>query len=156
VLDVAEVVESMTSVLRTAVSRTHPIEIQVQRPVGRVLVDRSQLERVLLNLALNARDAMPRGGPIRIAVREETVVGGAHPAGVYVLLEVADTGIGMDAATRERLFEPFFTTKPVGESTGLGLSVANDIVEEHAGWMSAQSEPGRGSQFSLTLPRGNG
>ena len=153
VLDVGEVVESMASVLRTAVSRTHPVEVQVQRPVGRVLVDRSQLERVLLNLALNARDAMPRGGPIRIAVREETVAGGPHPAGVYVLLEVADTGVGMDAATREHLFEPFFTTKPPGKGSGIGLAVVYRVVERCGGFLQVESEPGHGTRMRIFLPR---
>jgi signal transduction histidine kinase len=150
VLDVGEVVESMASVLRTAVSRTHPVEIAVTRPVGRVLVDRSQLERVLLNLALNARDAMPRGGTIRIAVREENV---ANPRGAYVLLEVADDGVGMDAATRERLFEPFFTTKPSGKGSGIGLAVVYRVVERCGGFLQVDSEPGQGARMRIYLPR---
>jgi signal transduction histidine kinase len=150
VLDVAEVVESLASVLRTAVSRTHPIEIAVTRPVGRVLVDRSQLERVLLNLTLNARDAMPRGGTIRIAVREENVV---NPRGAYVLIEVADEGVGMDAATRERLFEPFFTTKPSGKGSGIGLAVVYRVVERCGGFLQVDSEPGQGTRMRIYLPR---
>lgn len=150
VLDVSEVVESMASVLRTAVSRTHPIEIAVTRPVGRVLVDRSQLERVLLNLALNARDAMPSGGAIRIAVREENV---ANPRGAYVLIEVADDGVGMDSATRERLFEPFFTTKPSGQGSGIGLAVVYRVVERCGGFLQVDSEPGQGTRMRIYLPR---
>jgi signal transduction histidine kinase len=161
VVDVNEVVGGVTTML----ARVMPENIRVSTTLGTgldaVFVDRGQLEQVLMNLAVNARDAMEAGGSLTIetsnAMLDDSYVG-FHPGGApgpHVVLSVRDTGIGMDAATRERIFEPFFTTKPVGESTGLGLSVANDIVEEHGGWMSAQSEPGRGSQFSLYLPRGS-
>ena len=153
VLDVAEVVESMASVLRTAVSATHPIALRCQRPIGRVLVDRSNLERVLLNLVLNARDAMPRGGEIGIDVREEEIAEGPGKAGVFVLLEVSDTGSGMDAATRDRLFEPFFTTKPSGKGSGIGLAVVYRVVERCGGFLQVDSEPGRGTRMRVFLPR---
>jgi len=153
VLDVAEVVESMANVLRTAVSATHPIALRCQRPIGRVLVDRSNLERVLLNLVLNARDAMPRGGEIGIDVREEKIAEGPGKAGVFVLLEVNDTGAGMDAATRERLFEPFFTTKPSGKGSGIGLAVVYRVVERCGGFLQVDSEPGRGTRMRVFLPR---
>ena len=153
VLDVAEVVEGMASVLRTAVSATHPVVIQCRRPIGRVLADRSSLERMLLNLVLNARDAMPRGGDIGVEVREEPVATGAHGPGVYVLLEVSDTGAGMDAATRDRLFEPFFTTKPSGKGSGIGLAVVYRVVERCGGFLEVDSEPGRGTRMRVFLPR---
>jgi signal transduction histidine kinase len=153
VLDVAEVVESMANVLRTAVSSTHPIELRCQRPIGRVLVDRSSLERVLLNLVLNARDAMPRGGSIGIEVRELQIANGAGKSGVFVLLEVIDTGTGMTAATRERLFEPFFTTKPGGKGSGIGLAVVYRVVERCGGFLQVDSELGRGTRMRVFLPR---
>jgi len=153
VLDVVEVVESMANVLRTAVSSTHPVALRCQRPIGRVLVDRSSLERVLLNLVLNARDAMPRGGVIGIAVHEEQVANGRHDAGVYVLLEISDTGSGIDAATREHLFEPFFTTKPGGKGSGIGLAVVYRVVERCGGFLQVDSEPGHGTRMRVFLPR---
>jgi signal transduction histidine kinase len=119
----------------------------------RVLVDRSNLERVLLNLVLNARDAMPRGGEIGIDVREEKIANGRHDPGVYVLLEVSDTGCGMDAATRDRLFEPFFTTKPSGKGSGIGLAVVYRVVERCGGFLQVDSEPGRGTRMRVFLPR---
>jgi len=153
VLDVGEVADSMATVLRTAVSGTHPIDVRRQRPIGRVLVDRSLLERVLLNLVLNARDAMPRGGRIGIDVREEQIANGPSKPSIYVLLEVSDTGTGMDAATRDRLFEPFFTTKPAGKGTGIGLSVVYRAVERSGGFLQVDSELGRGTRIRVFLPR---
>ena len=153
VLDVGEVVDSMASVLRTAVSSSHPIDVRCQRPIGRVLVDRSQLERVLLNLVLNARDAMPRGGRIGIDVREEQIANGRNKPGIYVRLEVSDTGTGIDAATRDRLFEPFFTTKPAGKGTGIGLAVVYRAVERCGGFLQVDSELGRGTRMRVFLPR---
>jgi two-component system, cell cycle sensor histidine kinase and response regulator CckA len=153
VLDVGEVVDSMATVLRTAVSGTHPIDVRCQRPIGRVLVDRSQLERVLLNLVLNARDAMPQGGRIGIDVREEQIANDRGIPGIYVLLEVSDTGTGMDAATRARLFEPFFTTKPAGRGTGIGLAVVYRAVERCGGFLKVDSELGRGTRMRVFLPR---
>jgi signal transduction histidine kinase len=153
VLDVGEVVDSMATMLRTAVSGTHPIDVRCQRPIGRVLVDRSQLERVLLNLVLNASDAMPRGGRIGIDVREEQIANGRSEPGTYVRLEVSDTGTGMDAATRDRLFEPFFTTKPAGQGTGIGLAVVYRAVERCGGFLQVDSELGRGTRMRVFLPR---
>jgi signal transduction histidine kinase len=110
---------------------------------------------------VNAIQASARGGTVDVTLRATRATPPSYSAEApqerdYYVVTVQDHGHGMPSEVLARVFEPFFTTKPVGESTGLGLSVANDIVEEHAGWMSAQSEPGRGSQFSLTLPRGNG
>jgi signal transduction histidine kinase len=153
VLDIAEVVESMANVLRTAVSSTHPIELRCQRPIGRVLVDRSSFERVLLNLVLNARDAMPRGGVIGIDVREEQIADGWRDPGVYVCLEVSDAGTGMDAATRDRLFEPFFTTKPSGKGSGIGLAVVYRVVERCGGFVQVDTALGHGTRMRIYLPR---
>jgi two-component system cell cycle sensor histidine kinase/response regulator CckA len=104
-----------------------------------ILADRSQIEQVLVNLAVNARDAMPAGGDLRITTSAERSGPGhaqALPEGEYVMLEVADTGHGMDAATRERVFEPFFTTKEVGKGTGLGLAMVYGIATRHGAAIS--------------------
>jgi signal transduction histidine kinase len=153
VIDVAEVVEGMAVLLRTALGRDHPAEIRTVRPIGRVLADRTQIERVVLNLALNARDALPRGGPVSITVSEACIRDGDETPGLYAVIEVADQGVGMDAATRERLFEPFFTTKPEGQGTGLGMAVVYRIVERCGGFLHVDSEPGSGTRIRVYLPR---
>jgi two-component system, NtrC family, sensor kinase len=122
-----------------------------------VSADEGQVSQVVTNLVLNAIQATPPGGRIDLAVRRTDETAPADlgtPAGVYVCLDVTDTGSGMDAATAARVFEPFFTTKPVGDGTGLGLSVSWGIVREHGGWISVESTPGAGSCFSVHLPAG--
>ena len=125
-----------------------------------IMGDRGQIERVLVNLVVNARDAMPSGGLLTIRTSDvwlddDEATGGAVPrvAGPHVRLEVADTGIGMSAETRERVFEPFFTTKDVGRGTGLGLSTAYGIVQQMGGAIDVESEPGRGTTFRVYFPQ---
>jgi CheY-like chemotaxis protein len=119
-----------------------------------VRADGTQLEQVVLNLCLNARDAMPDGGRIVISTEEEPAGGFlGEPA---IVLRVTDTGHGMDAETRERVFEPFFTTKPAGRGTGLGLATVYGIVQQSGGRVGVESEPGQGSTFSVYLPRAEG
>jgi signal transduction histidine kinase len=126
-----------------------------------VVVDPTQIQQALTNLVVNAIQASREGGEVDVSLRAARSTrlaagrgGGEAREGDGFQVTVRDHGSGMPADVLARVFEPFFTTKPVGESTGLGLSVANDIVEEHGGWIQAASEPGRGSQFSMFLPRG--
>jgi two-component system, cell cycle sensor histidine kinase and response regulator CckA len=125
----------------------------------RVRVDKSQLEQVIVNLALNARDAMPAGGTLTITTAETELAnevasgdGATIPAGRYALVVVRDTGVGMDTATQAHVFEPFFTTKPVGQGTGLGLAATDGIMKQNDGYITVASAPGEGATFTLYLP----
>jgi two-component system, cell cycle sensor histidine kinase and response regulator CckA len=124
--------------------------------VGLIQADATQIEQVLLNLALNARDAMPDGGILTIETAVVTLganqVAGCDP-GAFVRLTVRDTGVGMDAETRGRVFEPFFTTKGASQGTGLGLSIVNGIVLQSSGAVTVESQPGQGATFRVFLPR---
>ncbi|MBI2472168.1 MAG: response regulator, partial [Planctomycetes bacterium] len=123
-----------------------------------VMVDCGQMEQVLINLATNARDAMPRGGTLTITTEVIELddafirVHGYGEMGKYVLISVKDTGMGMDKETRQRIFEPFFTTKEVGKGTGLGLSIAYGIIKQHGGYINVESKPGKGATFRIYLP----
>jgi CheY-like chemotaxis protein len=136
------------------------VEVVTRLPAGLppIMADPRELQHVLVNLAANARDAMPRGGRLTLETAEvETAAPlptahGLLAPGRYVTLAVADTGAGMDAATLARLFEPFFTTKPLGEGTGLGLAAVYGVVEQGGGGVGVESEPGRGSRFTVYLP----
>ncbi|MEZ4403108.1 MAG: ATP-binding protein [Kofleriaceae bacterium] len=155
VSDLACVVRAVTALI----GRTLPASIDVQCEVADglppTLVDVNQLELVLLNLAINARDAMPDGGELRLVLRRA----GAPPeplVGEFLALEVSDTGVGMGDDTRDRIFEPFFTTKPEGLGTGLGLSMAFGLLNQSGGTITVASQPGRGTTFTLYLPVATG
>jgi PAS domain S-box-containing protein len=159
VLDLNTVVPDMELMLRRLIGEDVELAIRLAPRLGRVKADRGQIEQVLMNLAANARDAMPEGG--RITIETQNVVlappEGAPdvPAqpGPHVLLVVADTGLGMDEATQARIFEPFFSTKDVGKGTGLGLATVYGIVEQSGGHVSVRSELGLGTTFTIYLPR---
>jgi two-component system, cell cycle sensor histidine kinase and response regulator CckA len=126
---------------------------------GTVLADAGQMQQVLMNLLVNARDAMPNGGTVSIATASvdsppiDPLRDPEAPSGPYVLLAVQDTGVGMDAETQQHAFEPFFTTKDVGQGTGLGLATVYGIVKQNHGWIRVDSEPQKGARFSIYLPR---
>ncbi len=155
VLDLNAVVGDMERMLRRVIGEDVAIEIVPERALGRVRADASQIEQVVMNLAVNARDAMPRGGTltIRTANAEAAAREAGVPGGRYVALEVRDTGVGMDAQTRQRIFEPFFTTKEPGKGTGLGLATVYGIVAQSGGHIEVETAPGRGAAFRIYLPR---
>jgi hypothetical protein len=148
--------------LDAMISKTFPRNIRIVAEVPEdlwpVLGDATQLHQVLLNLAVNARDAMPEGGTLGISAANVTIGAPSPgavreaPAGTYVLLQVADTGSGMPPEVRERIFEPFFTTKEAGKGTGIGLVTVHNVVKGHGGYVAVTSEPGRGTTFRIHLP----
>jgi PAS domain S-box-containing protein len=163
-LDLNEVVTALEKMLRRVLSAEITLTIHLGRSLGAVYGDPGQVEQVLMNLIVNARDAMPSGGEITI---ETTNVDVVPPAGhaargddaapqAMVLLRVSDTGTGMDADTAERIFEPFFTTKEPGRGTGLGLSTTYGIMKQTGGFIRVDSAPGAGSRFELYFPRMDG
>ncbi len=156
-VDLNSVVRNMATMLRRLIGKDIELVLALPDINARAIVDSGQMEQVLMNLAVNARDAMPDGGRLDIAVdlREaiDTAACSAGAAeGPHVLVSVTDTGLGMDAATRERIFEPFFTTKPAGKGTGLGLPTVLRIVRQSNGAVTVESEVGRGTTFRIWLP----
>jgi signal transduction histidine kinase len=158
VLDVSKLVTDMTQLLQRTLGETIEVETQVSDDLWRTLIDPNQLENALLNLAVNARDAMPKGGKLVIEA-ENTMLDQAYAEehlevipGRYVLLAVTDTGIGMSREVAERALEPFFTTKPTGQGTGLGLSMVYGFVKQSRGHIKIYSEEGHGTTVKLYLP----
>jgi two-component system cell cycle sensor histidine kinase/response regulator CckA len=152
-LDPGSAVREIAPMLRRLLGERVHLELEVDPAAGRVRADRAQLDQLVLNLAVNARDAMPDGGRLVISVRDVAAEGRAGSQGRCVEIAVSDTGIGMDEATRARIFEPFFTTKAPGSGTGMGLATVFGIVSMADGSVSVDSAPGAGSTFRVLLPR---
>jgi two-component system cell cycle sensor histidine kinase/response regulator CckA len=156
VINLNELVSEMRNMLHRLIGEDISTEINLDPALGRILADSGQLTQVVMNLAVNARDAMPDGGALTLETANVEFPEGAEPPAVpgrFVRLTVADTGVGIDSATLQRIFEPFFTTKAEGKGTGLGLSTVYGIVQQCGGWVAVESEPGHGTTFRIFLPR---
>jgi signal transduction histidine kinase/ActR/RegA family two-component response regulator len=159
VVDLNATIMALEPLIRRLLGEDIEITVELEERLGTTRVDPGQLEQVLLNLVANARDAMPTGGSLRMRTRNVTLTAEAERlqpevrAGDYVAMDVLDDGVGMSPEVRERIFEPFFTTKPPGAGTGLGLAMCYGIVKQAEGHIEVESEPGKGSRFSVLLPR---
>jgi two-component system cell cycle sensor histidine kinase/response regulator CckA len=160
VLDLNVVVKDMEKMLKRLIGEDIQLKTDLDPALASIKADQGQLEQVIMNLAVNARDAMPKGGEVKLTTSnfhmdEAFVRRYPYPvvAGDYILLTVADTGIGMDATTRARVFEPFFTTKEKGKGTGLGLSMVYGVVKQSGGYIDVLSEPEAGATFNIYLPK---
>ena len=159
VIDLNRVVLDLEPMLRRLIGEDLDLEVVTDRRLGAVKADPGQMGQIIMNLVVNARDAMPQGGRLTLKTAAVDFTVGCHsrfglaPPGAYVMLVVEDTGVGMDEATQAHVFEPFFTTKEPGKGTGLGLSTVYGIVKQSGGYLDLDSEPGAGSTFTIYLPR---
>lgn len=157
-VDLNEIINNVSKMLRTLLGESITLQRELHANLPAIYADPGMLEQVLVNLAVNSRDAMPRGGLLTIrtdAVTLDEAYAQAHTearAGSFVSLSITDTGSGMDADTLSRIFEPFFTTKEIGKGTGLGLATVYGIVKQHQGWVEAQSALGAGTTFRVFIP----
>ena len=159
VVDVNAIVEDMERLLRPLIGEDIELTTHLEPTIGCTRADAGQLEQVIMNLVVNAKDAMPDGGKIRISTASVILDDSYHPEntfikhGPYVMISLSDTGQGMDRETQARIFEPFFTTKEKGKGTGLGLSTVYGIIKQSGGYVFVQSELGRGTAFTIYFPR---
>lgn len=160
VMDVTDVITDVSHLLRRLIGATIDLKITHERDLGFVKVDQGQMEQVLVNLAVNARDAMPQGGTLTIKTRnfinkqKRPMVGTDEmPPGEWVVLDVVDTGTGIPPEVLARIFDPFFSTKPLGQGTGLGLSTVYGIIRQSGGYVGVETQVGRGTTFSIYMPR---
>jgi CheY-like chemotaxis protein len=158
ILDLNELVQNLLKMLRRLLGEHIVIAFETHGALPAIEADLGMIEQVLMNLAVNGRDAMPRGGDLTIRTGtvelddEAVKLHSERRPGKFVMLAVTDTGSGMDDGTLKRIFEPFFTTKEVGKGTGLGLPTVHGIVKQHQGWIEVHSQPGHGSTFEVFLP----
>jgi signal transduction histidine kinase len=143
ILNLNAVVDSSLNMLRRLMGSDVKLIIDADPALGQVKADEGQIQQILMNLSVNARDAMPEGGELVIQTRNTDS---------SVMLAISDTGSGMDADTRALIFEPFFTTKELGKGTGLGLSIVHGIVKQSGGSIAVESDPGKGTTFRIHLP----
>ncbi|MCB8874236.1 ATP-binding protein [Acidisoma silvae] len=161
-VDAKHLVASMTDLIRQTIGPTHSLDVAADADLWTTLCDPNQLENAILNLSINARDAMPDGGNLLIETRNADLNEAAIAAGIgavtgqYVAVCVTDTGTGMSADVLSRAFEPFFTTKPIGQGTGLGLSMVYGFARQSQGYLKIESEEGRGTTIRIYLPRHSG
>ncbi len=159
VLDVNQVLSDLVKMLRRLIDENISLTVTPETEIWHIKADSGYIGQVLLNLVVNARDAKPNGGELGVATRNISLPGESRnapadaPAGDYDALSVADTGVGMTPEVKMRLFEAFFTTKPKGKGTGLGLATCHTIVKECGGFISVQSEVGKGTTFDVYFPR---
>ena len=153
------IVHNLEKMLRRLIGEDLDFRASLDPQLGNIMADQGQIEQVIVNLVVNARDAMPQGGKVTIETAnvdlDESDARRHSPqqSGPYVLLTVSDTGVGMDAETQAHIFEPFFTTKELGKGTGLGLSTVYGVVRQSGGHVWVYSEPGHGTTFKVYLPR---
>ncbi|MBI5590961.1 MAG: response regulator [Deltaproteobacteria bacterium] len=158
-VDLGALIRQFESMLRRTIRESIHIEVRISPSIGLVRADARQIEQILINLSINAQDAMPEGGTLTIEAADidlDESYTSSHPEiapGAYVMLAISDTGVGMDEETMEHIFDPFFTTKELGRGTGLGLSTVYGIVKQHGGSISVYSEKNQGSIFKTFLPR---
>jgi len=157
-IELNSVIKNVEKLLRRLIGEDIELKTKLSKTVVPVFADPGQVEQVLINLAANARDAMPQGGSL--IIQTEVLNGDGdfykkfahHKPGKYALISISDTGMGMSQETAERIFEPFFTTKEEGKGTGLGLSIVHGVITQHSGHIEVQSEPGKGTTFKMYLP----
>jgi two-component system cell cycle sensor histidine kinase/response regulator CckA len=152
VLRPAPVIASQLPMLETAVGERHSVVLETAPCEGRILIDPAQLERLVLNLVMNARDAMPEGGAVNIHLQSVSALDDDGKPGQFFRISVQDHGVGIPAEVLPRIFEPYFTTKPRGQGTGVGLAVVQQIASYAGGFVRVKSTPGLGSSFHVFLP----